>query len=80
MARLVLRAPAPLARFIAAKGSVALDGVSLTVNEVAGDSFAVLIIPHTLAVTTLGTLRPGDPVNLEFDLMARYAARLMERA
>jgi riboflavin synthase len=78
MARLVLRAPATLARFIAAKGSVALDGVSLTVNAVEGDTFSVLIIPHTLAVTTLGELRKGDDVNLEIDTMARYAARLME--
>jgi riboflavin synthase len=76
MARLVFRAPAPLSRFIAAKGSVALDGVSLTVNEVAGDEFSVLIIPHTLAVTTLGALSAGDPVNLEVDLVARYVARL----
>jgi riboflavin synthase len=76
MARLVFLAPAALSRFIAAKGSVALDGVSLTVNEVAGDEFSVLIIPHTLAVTTFGALRPGDPVNLEVDLMARYVARL----
>jgi len=80
MARLALRAPAPLSRFIAAKGSVALDGVSLTVNEVEGDTFSVLIIPHTLAVTTFGSLRAGDPVNLEVDLMARYAARLIEKA
>ena len=79
MARLVFRAPAALARFIAQKGSVALDGVTLTVNEVADDTFAVLIIPHTLKVTTLGVLRPGDQVNLEIDQMARYAARLMER-
>jgi riboflavin synthase len=76
MARLVFRAPPPLSRFIAAKGSVALDGVSLTVNEVAGDDFSVLIIPHTLAVTTFGALGSGDPVNLEVDLMARYVARL----
>jgi riboflavin synthase len=79
MARLTLRAPAALSRFIAPKGSVALDGVSLTVNEVAGDTFTVLIIPHTLKVTTLGRLRPGEEVNLEVDQMARYAARLMER-
>jgi riboflavin synthase len=78
MARLVFRAPAELARFIAQKGSVALDGVSLTVNAVEGDSFAVLIIPHTLQVTTLGALRPGARVNLEVDQMARYAARLMQ--
>jgi riboflavin synthase len=79
MAGLTLRAPAGLARFIAPKGSVALDGVSLTVNEVAGDAFSVLIIPHTLNVTTLGALDVGHAVNLEVDLMARYAARLMER-
>ncbi len=78
MARLGLRAPAALARFIAQKGSVALDGVSLTVNEVAGETFSVMIIPHTLQVTTLGGLRQGGRVNLEVDQMARYAARLME--
>ncbi len=77
-ARLTFRAPAQLSRFIAAKGSVALDGVSLTVNEVAGDAFTVLIIPHTLAVTTFGALARGGRVNLEVDLMARYAARLIE--
>jgi riboflavin synthase len=79
MARLGFRVPAELARFIASKGSVALDGVSLTVNEVADDAFTVLIIPHTLAVTTLGALAAGDTVNLEVDLMARYAARLMAK-
>jgi riboflavin synthase len=78
MARLTLRAPAPLARFIAAKGSVAVDGVSLTVNEVDGDTFTVLIIPHTLKVTTLGAWTVGTEINLEVDPMARYAARLME--
>jgi riboflavin synthase len=78
MARLVLRAPADLARFVAPKGSVALDGVSLTVNEVEGDTFSVLVIPHTLKVTTLGALAAGAAVNLEVDLMARYAARLLE--
>jgi riboflavin synthase len=78
MARFSLRAPPELARFIAPKGSVALDGVSLTVNAVAGDTFSVLIIPHTLQVTTFGTLRKDDAVNLEIDTMARYAARLME--
>jgi riboflavin synthase len=78
MSRMTLRAPKPLARFIAAKGSVALDGVSLTVNEVDGDTFTVLIIPHTLQVTTLGALKADDQINLEVDLMARYAARLME--
>ena len=78
MARFSLRAPHELARFIAPKGSVALDGVSLTVNAVEGDTFSVLIIPHTLQVTTFGSLRKGDDVNLEIDTMARYAARLME--
>jgi riboflavin synthase len=78
MARLSLRAPHALSRFIAPKGSVALDGVSLTVNAVDGDTFTVLIIPHTLAVTTFGTIAKNDDVNLEIDTMARYAARLME--
>jgi riboflavin synthase len=78
MARMTFQAPAPLARFIAVKGSAALDGVSLTVNSVADNKFSVLIIPHTLAVTTLGATRPGDALNLEVDQMARYAARLIE--
>lgn len=78
MARFVLRAPAALSRFIAPKGSAALDGVSLTVNAVEGDTFSVLVIPHTLQVTTFGALRQGDEVNLEIDTLARYAARLME--
>src|SRR5580700_7042441 len=78
MLRLELRTRHDLARFIAPKGSVALDGVSLTVNAVAGDTFSVLIIPHTLKVTTLGQLAAGEEVNLEVDLMARYAARLIE--
>src|ERR1700739_4529062 len=80
MADLSLRAPPELARFIAPKGSVALDGVSLTVNKVEGDTFSVLIIPHTLRVTTLGALEVGARLNLEVDLMARYAARLLERS
>jgi len=78
MARFTLRAPHALARFVAQKGSVALDGVSLTVNTVVGDDFSVLIIPHTLSVTTLGFWRAGEEINLEVDTMARYAARLME--
>jgi riboflavin synthase len=78
MARFVLRAPGELARFIAPKGSVALDGVSLTVNAVDDDGFSVLIIPHTLQVTTFGALAKGDELNLEIDTMARYAARLLE--
>jgi riboflavin synthase len=77
-ARLTLRAPSGLSRFIATKGSVALDGVSLTVNAVEADDFSVLIIPHTLKVTTLGNWRAGDRVNLEVDMLARYAARLAE--
>ncbi|MFZ3353954.1 MAG: riboflavin synthase [Xanthobacteraceae bacterium] len=80
MAGLTLRVPPALSRFIAAKGSVALDGVSLTVNEVKGDTFSVLIIPHTLRVTTLGALTPGAQLNLEVDQMARYAGRLLEAA
>lgn len=78
MARLTFGSPLALMRFVAQKGSVALDGVSLTVNEVTRDTFSVLVIPHTLKVTTLGALKPGDAANLEIDLMARYAARLME--
>src|SRR6202048_361294 len=78
MARFELRAAPELARFIAAKGSVTIDGVSLTVNTVDDVVFSVLIIPHTLNVTTLGGWRTGGEVNLEVDLMARYAARLSE--
>ena len=72
------RAPDSLARFIAPKGSVALDGVSLTVNEVDGATFGVNIIPHTAAMTGFGTLQPGDRVNIEIDTLARYVARMME--
>lgn len=71
-------APEPLHRFIAEKGSIALDGTSLTVNRVTGRRFEVMLIPHTLAVTTWGGRRTGDRVNLEVDLMARYVARLKE--
>jgi len=71
-----LRAPAPLARYIAAKGSICVDGVSLTVNGVDGANFELLIIPHTLERTTLGDLRAGSRVNLEIDLVARYLERL----
>jgi riboflavin synthase len=78
MARFELRTTRDLARFIATKGSVTLDGVSLTVNAVDDITFSVLIIPHTLNVTTLGGWRAGTEVNLEVDLMARYAARLSE--
>ena len=69
--------PPALARFIAVKGSVCVDGVSLTVNDVSASDFGVNIIPHTLEVTTLGPLRPGRPVNLEVDLVARYLDRLL---
>jgi riboflavin synthase len=76
--RLVFEAPAGVGRFIAAKGSVTLDGTSLTVNRVSGIHFECLLIPHTLAVTTWAERREGDKVNLEVDMMARYAARLRE--
>jgi riboflavin synthase len=78
MAHFTVRAPAPLSKFIAVKGSVALDGTSLTVNAIDGDAFEVLLIPHTLAATTWGERRAGDRVNIEVDQMARYAARLIE--
>ena len=77
-ARFEVRPPRGLARFIAEKGSVALDGTSLTVNGIDDDAFSVLLIPHTLAVTTWGERRAGDSLNIEVDLMARYAARLAE--
>ncbi|MGN6585184.1 MAG: riboflavin synthase [Rhizobiaceae bacterium] len=76
--RFTLEAPAEFAKFIAPKGSVALDGTSLTVNKVDGNRFDVLLIHHSLAVTTWGDRQPGDRVNLEIDTMARYAARLVE--
>lgn len=76
--RITFLAPAELARFIAPKGSVALDGVSLTVNEVDDNSFGVNIIPHTFDVTTFGSAVPGRRVNLEVDLFARYVARLVK--
>ena len=78
MAHFRFRAPSALAKFIAVKGSVALDGTSLTVNAVEGDEFEVLLIPHTLEVTTWGERKAGDQVNIEVDQMARYAARLIE--
>lgn len=77
--RLVLRAPAALARYIAAKGSIAVDGVSLTVNTVSGAEFGVNIVPHTLTHTSLDALRAGSRVNLEVDLLARYLERLLGR-
>lgn len=75
---LEIEAPAELARFIASKGSIAVDGVSLTINAVAGRRFSVNLIPHTLGVTTLGNLASGARVNLEVDMVARYVARLQE--
>lgn len=75
--RLLLRVPAALRRFVARKGSVTIDGVSLTVNEAVDDTLAINLVPHTLAVTTLGELQAGSRVNLEIDLMARYAERLL---
>ena len=76
--RFTFRAPPELARYIAPKGSVALNGTSLTVNEVKGESFGVNIIPHTKEMTTWGAARVGDKVNLEIDTLARYVARLRE--
>jgi riboflavin synthase len=77
-ARFHIRAPQGLPRFIATKGSICLDGTSLTVNSVEDDVFTVLLIPHSFAVTTWGQRKEGDPVHVEVDLMARYAARLAE--
>lgn len=76
--RITFRAPDALARFIAPKGSVALNGTSLTVNEVEGNRFGINVIPHTQTVTTWGAAKPGDRVNLEIDTLARYVARLAE--
>ena len=78
--RVRFRVPAALSRYVARKGSVAIDGVSLTVNEVDGDVFGVNLIPHTWEVTTLGTLAPGRRVNLEIDQVARYVERLIGEA
>ena len=78
--RIEIEAPAPLHRFIAPKGSITVDGVSLTVNAVDGRIFFLNIIPHTWEATTLGRLKAGDPVNLEIDMLARYLARWQETA
>lgn len=75
---LAVAAPRALAKYIARKGSIAVNGVSLTVNEVAGTQFEVNLIPHTLAASNLGSLRAGDKVNLEVDMLARYAERLAQ--
>ena len=77
--RLVFELPAALTRFVAAKGSISLNGVSLTVNHIEGEQFDVNIIPHTHAVTTLGELRVGDEVNIEIDVIARYLEKLMTK-
>jgi riboflavin synthase len=77
--RVVFAAPSSLSRLIAVKGSIAVDGISLTVNEVTDHGFAVTVIPHTWAVTTLGRCAVGDGVNLEIDMLARYVARLLDR-
>ena len=78
--RVSVEAPEPLHRYIAAKGSITVDGVSLTVNAVEGQRFGLNIIPHTWTATTLGALKPGDAVNLEIDMLARYLARWQETA
>lgn len=76
--RMQLAVPEPLARYVARKGSICIDGVSLTVNEVAGNTFGINLVPHTLAETTLGEFRPGRRVNIEVDQVARYLERLLE--
>ena len=78
--RVAIAAPEPLHRYIAAKGSITVDGVSLTVNTVEGRIFGVNVIPHTLEATTLSDLKPGSRVNLEIDMLARYLARWQETA
>ena len=75
--RMEFQVPAELARYVARKGSICIDGVSLTVNGAQGDRFDVNLVPHTLQVTTLGRLQPGDRVNLEVDIIARYVERMM---
>ena len=77
---LAIRAPTDIARYIARKGSVTVQGVSLTVNAVDGDDFEINLIPHTIAMTTLRTLKRGSPVNLEVDMMARYVERIASRS
>jgi riboflavin synthase len=77
--RLEIEAPAPILRYCVEKGSIAVDGVALTITKVTDESFEVALVPHTLAVTTLGTLEPGDPVNLEVDILAKYVEKLIRR-
>ncbi len=76
----VMEAPAPLSKYIAVKGSVTLDGISLTVNQVEGNQFSVMLIPHTLAVTSFSAKKAGDAVNIEVDMLARYVERLLQGA
>ena len=71
--------PPDLLRYVVEKGSITVDGVSLTVAAVDGEGFAVALVPHTLEVTTLGALAPGDPVNLEVDILAKYVEKMVER-
>ncbi len=78
--RVEFAAPPDVLRYVVEKGSITVDGISLTVAEVLHDGFAVAVIPHTLAVTTLGTKQPDDPVNLEVDVIAKYVERLLDRA
>lgn len=78
--RMEFQVPAELAKYVARKGSICIDGVSLTVNGAQGDRFDVNLVPHTLQVTTLGRLQPGDRVNLEVDIIARYVERMMNPA
>ncbi|SIS38633.1 riboflavin synthase [Insolitispirillum peregrinum] len=77
--RFTFEAPQALKKYVAPKGSVAIDGVSLTVNEVNDDQFGINVIPHTQSVTTFGALKVGDKVNMEIDMLARYVARLMDK-
>jgi riboflavin synthase len=77
-ARITVRVPVELLRYVVEKGSVTVDGVSLTVAGIRGDAIELALIPHTLAVTTLGTARTGDPVNLEVDVIAKYVAKNVE--
>ena len=77
--RLVVEAPGELLRYCVEKGSIAVDGVSLTIAALAGDAFEIALVPHTLAATTLGRLEPGDAVNLEVDVLAKYVERLVAR-
>ena len=75
--RLTVKAPAEILRYVVEKGSITIDGVALTVTAISGDSFEVALVPHTLELTTLGALEPGDPVNLEADVLAKYVERLI---